>query len=134
MNDILTCPRCGIALKSDTIDDPRKLVNINKCQKCGGIYFHEGELQAIEQIIDPTFVEFRHIPGQKKQQEPLVCPYCEEGNLMQKVEHPRDHHVIIDICNLCQGIWLDRGELEAIQRENWLLVLARFARWLFKGD
>lgn len=57
------------------------------------------------------------------QQETLMrCPKC--GTKLETVQH---HGVTIEECPSCQGMWLDRGELEALaQRENegW------FTRWL----
>ena len=42
---------------------------------------------------------------------------------MEKKQHPRDEEVIIDYCDTCGGVWLDAGELEAIQKENWWISL-----------
>jgi hypothetical protein len=53
----------------------------------------------------------------------LHCPKC--ATRLVTVEH---HEVTVEECPSCQGMWLDRGELETLaQRENegWL---ARFIR------
>jgi Zn-finger nucleic acid-binding protein len=50
---------------------------------------------------------------------PMYCPYCDLHPRMDKAEHPRDAKVIMDVCEHCSGIWLDGGELEAIQKESW---------------
>ena len=42
---------------------------------------------------------------------------------MKKADHPRDENVILDYCESCSGIWLDGGELTAIQKETWLTSL-----------
>ncbi|HWG85465.1 MAG TPA: zf-TFIIB domain-containing protein [Deinococcales bacterium] len=39
----------------------------------------------------------------------LLCPNCQAG--MKRVEREGVH---IDVCPECRGVWLDRGELEAI--------------------
>lgn len=45
----------------------------------------------------------------------LKCPSC--GATMQKIRIERTD-VTIDKCPSCLGIWLDRGELEKINRKN----------------
>jgi len=57
------------------------------------------------------------------QQARMRCPKC--GTKLTAIEH---HGVTVEECPSCQGMWLDRGELETLaQRENegWL---ARFIR------
>jgi rubrerythrin len=57
------------------------------------------------------------------QQALMRCPKC--GTQLVSIEH---HGVTVEECPSCQGMWLDRGELETLaQRENegWL---ARFIR------
>lgn len=41
--------------------------------------------------------------------EPLECPRC-HSILAPKLEHG----VEIDVCPLCQGVWLDRNELDQL--------------------
>ncbi|MBI9061197.1 MAG: zf-TFIIB domain-containing protein [Marinilabiliaceae bacterium] len=37
-------------------------------------------------------------------------------------------------CPSCKGIWLDKGELEAIRKENWLITLKKIGQWLAGAD
>lgn len=58
-----------------------------------------------------------------QQQALMRCPKC--GTKLTTVTH---HDVTVEECSACQGMWLDRGELEILaQRENegWL---SRFVR------
>ena len=58
-----------------------------------------------------------------RQQALMRCPKC--GEKLVSLQH---HVVSVEECPSCQGMWLDRGELETLaQRENegWL---ARFIR------
>jgi uncharacterized protein with PIN domain len=58
-----------------------------------------------------------------RQQALMRCPKC--GTKLNSVQH---HEVTVEECPSCQGLWLDRGELETLaQRENegWL---SRFIR------
>jgi Zn-finger nucleic acid-binding protein len=40
----------------------------------------------------------------------MICPRCNKPTLEEK---DRDG-ITIDVCQVCRGIWLDRGELERL--------------------
>ncbi len=98
------------------------------------ILSEKGELTRLAKIIEPTLLEIRKIPNQKTQLKALSCPSCDNMQLMRKAEHPRDIKVILDYCPTCHGIWLDKGELTAIQKENWLVTLGKIFKWLLGND
>jgi uncharacterized protein len=51
------------------------------------------------------------MPGElNKKGVHMICPRCNKPTLEEK---DRDD-VTIDVCQLCRGIWLDRGELERL--------------------
>lgn len=126
----MNCPRCKTTLSKEAINDVNISFEVDVCKSCGGIWFDEGELSQIEKIIEPTTLEIRHIPNKDEQFKSLQCPSCNNVQLLQKAEHPRDKKVIIDYCPSCKGIWLDKGELEAIQKENWIITVGRIFKWL----
>lgn len=126
----MNCPRCNTDLVKETIKDINVQFEIDKCPSCDGVWFDEGELAKIDRVVEPIFLEIRHIPTQGEQLQGLYCPACYDHPLMEKAEHPRDNKVIIDFCDSCKGIWLDKGELEAIQKENWWITVGNFFRIL----
>jgi len=83
-------------------------------------YFAERDRELIEKLKqDKTATEETAL----RQQALMRCPKC--GAQLVSIQH---HDVTVEECPACQGMWLDRGELEALaQRENegWL---ARFIR------
>ncbi len=126
----MNCPRCKTQLSVETINDIRISFDIDTCPNCGGTWFDKGELEKIDKVIEPILFEIRKIPGKSEQLEVLNCPSCDHHPQLEKAEHPRDKKVIIDYCPSCKGIWLDRGELEAIQKENWLVTIGKIFKWL----
>jgi Zn-finger nucleic acid-binding protein len=116
-------------LSVNLLHEKRYSISVQTCLNCGGAWFESGELSKIDKIVEPTMLEIHHLPSEEEQLKALFCPSCENSPLMQKADHPRDEHVIIDYCPVCKGIWLDGGELEAIQQENFLKSIGR----LFKG-
>lgn len=115
----MKCPRCLSALNEVDIKEGNFSIKVDQCTSCKGAWFDAGELNMIENIVEPVFLETRKIPSKYDQLTPLDCPYCDLHPMMEKAQHPRDEEVIMDYCDTCGGVWLDAGELEAIQRENW---------------
>ena len=124
----MKCPRCQSKLNKVIIPEQNLQIEVDQCSDCKGIWFDYGELQNIERVVEPVLFEFRKIPGTNDQLTALDCPFCDLHPRMDKAEHPRDKHVIMDICEHCSGIWLDGGELEAIQKENWVSAIIGLIR------
>lgn len=129
----MNCPRCKSSLQEETIKDINVSIQVDCCIDCGGKWFDKGELAKVEGLIEPTILEIRKIPNKTDQLTPLQCPSCDSKHFMQKVEHRRDKKVIIDYCTSCKGIWLDKGELEAIQKENYLITIGKLLKWVVMG-
>ena len=70
-------------------------------------YFAQRDREALEKLKQNAAAEVN--------KEALMrCPKC--GTQLKSVEH---HGVTVEECPSCQGLWLDRGELETLsQREN----------------
>jgi len=130
----MNCPRCNIELTNKTILDFKYFLNIDYCSSCGGIWLDNGELTRLEKTIEPTFYEIRKTPNNQDQLEILKCPLCANSKILQKVQHPRDKHVILDYCPVCKGMWLDTGEIEAIRKENWVFIIGKFFKWLISKE
>lgn len=122
----MNCPRCKTDLTTQIINERLSQFEIDVCLQCDGIWFDKNELQQIENLSQPVLVEWRKIPSEYDQLTALFCPSCNGNPLMKKAEHPRDEKVIFDYCESCEGIWLDGGELEAIQKESWLSAFVNF--------
>jgi Zn-finger nucleic acid-binding protein len=117
-------------LTSEMVRGINASIEMDICTKCGGSWFDKDELAKIDKITEPVAFEFRRLPKQQEQMETLKCPHCNPDQLLLKAVHPRDVKVILDFCPGCHGIWLDRGELNAIQRENWLITVKKLYSWL----
>ncbi len=126
----MQCPRCETEMKVQTIKDLSTSIQVDYCPSCGGTWFDKGELDQIEQIIEVSIIEIRNIPNKKNQLKKMKCPSCNLHPVMSKSEHFRDNKVIIDHCDVCHGIWLDKGELEAIQKDNLIASVGKIFKLL----
>ncbi len=119
----MNCPRCKTVLSVKIVKELQVTLEVDQCENCGGTWFDQGEIRPIDLVVEPVLWEKRNIPTKSSQLLGLHCPKCEEKPLLDKIPHPRDHKVIIDQCSHCSGVWLDKGEIEAIQKENYLSAI-----------
>ena len=136
MGNKIKCPHCSQELKTEEIEEyinenMNWKVEVDKCDKCGGIWLDKGELEKLDGLIKPVLVEFRKVPEAEEQIKRITCPKCLTSRTMEKVESDRDKKVTMDICPDCRGIWLDGGELEAIRQESIFALAVKALRWAF---
>lgn len=133
----LKCPRCDGQLQDMNFNDFNQgylssELRVDKCESCGGIWFDKGELEQVDGIVDVALIEIRKIPGSGDQYEPLLCPKC-KASAMDKIQNTRDRNVVMDVCPNCKGVWLDAGELEAIQTENVFKSFINIVGWILRN-
>lgn len=111
MNEI-KCPKCsGVKLtKRDFQGTP-----IDVCEKCGGLWLDKGELNKIAHPIQGD-VEFCSHEHEAPQSSELECPSC-HGKKLLKAKFIEFSDINLDHCAECDGIWLDKGELDAVNAE-----------------
>jgi uncharacterized protein len=95
---IETCPACG----GDWLDAD-ELSNIVEARQTR---FSEQECLAVAQAATITGVKLTTLDRH------LICPKC--GGATHPVNYGDDSGLIIDKCGNCNGVWLERGELDKI--------------------
>ena len=106
------CPVCDVPM----IEGELGSEIVDRCPKCNGIYFDKGELEALVELVrrfsdvelDETDIDT--IPKFERDRV-LYCP-VDEGRMREK---DIGEGFIIDVCEKCDAIWLDDGELNAIK-------------------
>ena len=108
------CPQCNLKLEQALLAG----VEVDYCPSCYGLWFDEDELQWAKDEKDRDLrwldidlwkdpVKFHVSRGRK------LCP--DDRMPLYEVRYA-DSDVKVDVCNVCHGIWLDRGEfLEVIE-------------------
>ncbi|MDP8263515.1 MAG: zf-TFIIB domain-containing protein [Candidatus Ancaeobacter aquaticus] len=108
----MSCPNCSTDMKR-TVKDT---VTIDECQSCQGIWITKDHLDELKAKED-RFIRWLDIPLWKEDKEHQMavsekgCPQC--GKKMYQVNY-RGHEVILFLCMDCQGVWLEKGELEKL--------------------
>lgn len=114
-----TCPRCAQPLTTVTLAlEPH--VFIERCERCFGIFFDNGEL---ELVLGKTVMPASEIDHAKMKEllhhtrdsyislEYAKCPVCAE--FMYRTNYGARSGIIVDRCR-AHGVWLDGGELKKI--------------------
>ena len=108
----MSCPSCKKSLKEIIFHN----IEINYCPICLGLWFEKDELRQAKDEKDKNLnwfdidlwknkEDFKISSGQK------LCPSC--CLPLYEVNYGNSG-IEVDVCNMCQGIWLDRGEFKKI--------------------
>lgn len=91
-------------------------VEVDYCPQCLGIWFEEDELRLAKDEKDENlkWLDFDLWEDYKKLKVSRGIRLCPSCRLPLYEVYYGDSGVIVDICNVCKGIWLDRGEFKKI--------------------
>jgi Zn-finger nucleic acid-binding protein len=89
---------------------------VDYCPDGLGVWFDQGELRIAkdskEENLDWIDVDLWEDKSKFKiSKEEKICPNC--GVPMYEISYDNSE-IKIDICNVCMGVWLDRGEFKKI--------------------
>ena len=100
-----------------------RAVKVDQCNICHGMWMDQWELKAIqtnkgknyeaELAKMPDLVNQSYLQALEKDRPLLNCPKC--STQMDRREHGYCSQFMIDVCHDCQGIWLDNGEIQALE-------------------
>jgi hypothetical protein len=104
----MNCPRCRDPLLTVIYED----FEVDYCESCGGVWLDAGELETLTRD-DERLAEILGKDAASPSREPsLRCPICRRR--MKKYIAQTTPPILYDMCPAGEGIWLDRGELEAV--------------------
>ncbi len=109
--------QCPVCKKSNLEQQIFYNSEVDYCPSCLGIWFDEDELRLVKDEKDQKLnwldvdlwkntANFKISRGQRR-----LCPCCRMP--LYEVYY-KDSNIIIDVCNLCHGIWLDKLEFKKI--------------------
>ena len=130
----MLCPHCKIPFSSAILHN----TEVNFCTRCLGLWFEEDELRWAkdEKDKDLKWLDIDLWKDEKKFKISYGIRLCPSCRVPLYEVYYGDSGIIVDVCNLCQGIWLDRAEFKKIT--NWLKekadkeVLNNYAKNLFE--
>ena len=94
------CPKDGHPLEEKLV----KGKTITHCQKCRGFWIPPSVVKAaVGKLPDLSYYATASI----------ACP--DDSSALVEIRH---QEIEIDVCKMCGGVWLDRGEFEQILRKK----------------
>jgi Zn-finger nucleic acid-binding protein len=129
---IKICPSCKKPLE----DVIFYRVEADYCPKCLGLWFEEDELRQAKDAVDRelNWMDtdlWKEIDKFIISRDKKVCPSCRMP--LYEVNYGKSK-IAVDICNVCKGVWLDRGEFkkirEYLKKEGEYEVLNEFSKKL----
>ena len=116
----MICPRDGATLKTSEYEAG---IQVEACPACGGIWLDRGRLEQIEETMEhdhteelkrmPDLIAGAYQRARQRAEGDLTCPRC--GIETESAEYAYCSQVVINRCPACGGVWLDSGELEALE-------------------
>ena len=121
----MKCPVDNTPLEQQEYE---RAVMVDKCRTCDGMWLDQWELKAIQENKGknydaelkelPNLVNKSYMQALEKDRPLLNCPKCAESGKsvkMDRREHGYCSQIMVDVCHDCQGIWLDKGEVQALE-------------------
>jgi Zn-finger nucleic acid-binding protein len=108
----LKCPNCRLALISGSVDNRRLL----QCKQCHGLLMRMAEFAEVVHCHRPlarTPAVMQEILDEPRRH--LLCPRCRQW-LERHPYYGGPAHLLINTCERCNLIWLDRGVLAALRQ------------------
>ena len=116
----MDCPRCNTQLHTDEYEG----VLIKACGICKGEWLDDGELNTSVQQSEEHFpaemvagmdaINENIFQIQETDNSVLRCPIC-ENQALTRYNYASSSGVLLDKCENCKGVWLDKEELEKVQ-------------------
>jgi uncharacterized protein len=117
----MKCPRDGSELETKTYEAK---IEVDACPKCGGMWLDHGELEAIQETRENDYrkvlgtvsdtVKRSIVEVAQMETAPVGCVKC--GTEMDTREYGYCSQIIIDTCPDGHGVWLDAGEIQALEK------------------
>lgn len=118
----MDCPIDGIRMRKRAYEGS---IEVDACTTCDGIWLDKGELEQIQKTVERDYHdELGELPKYAgkayalargaHEERALRCPSCDDEELVEK-EHGYCSQIMVDVCPGCGGVWLDAGELAALE-------------------
>ena len=116
----MKCPRDGAPLAKEQWEAQ---VSVHRCPSCEGLWLERGERvtgQAARvrknsaKLASIDVVAAAYELARQKALPAPPCPRC--GKSLDATEYAYCSQILIDRCTTCHGVWLDPGELEALEQ------------------
>ena len=113
----MQCPKCDGVIHPKIIEVPHGKVEIDRCEKCAGLWFDGSETEALKGEWMTEFVDSGDpVVGKKYNRiRDIDCPKC--GKRMEKLKDAKQKHIEYEACP-DHGVFMDAGEFTDLKHET----------------
>ena len=107
----MNCPNDGTTLEAATLDR----VTVHDCPKCGGMWFEKDELRRAKDGAEDwvRWLDCDIFAAAQESSDTTTKTCAECGEALRSLVYPHSN-VRVDVCVADHGVWLDKGEFDAI--------------------
>ena len=113
----MDCPKCKGEMQEHTTRTLQGEVAIDRCNDCGGLWFDNGEAEALKDDWMSEFLDSGDPTVGKTFNENTEanCPRC--GEKMDAINDPDQQHIQYEVCEE-HGMFMDAGEFADFKNET----------------
>ena len=113
----MDCPKCTGEMQEHTTRTLQGEVTIDRCNDCGGLWFDNGEAEALKDDWMSDFLDSGDPTVGKTFNENTEanCPRC--GEKMNTINDPDQQHIQYEVCEE-HGMFMDAGEFADFKNET----------------
>ena len=110
---MIKCPKCD---NEELKEVPFEGVKVDSCSSCKGYWFERDEMRKAKDEKEETmnWMDVDLWENEEKfkiTKDKFICPDC--GLPLYEVNYG-DSNIKVDVCNMCEGMWLDKGEFKKV--------------------
>lgn len=117
----MLCPSDSTTLKEVTVlSHYGQYIVLDQCQECGGVWFDTSEIHQVKQgeaekieKLDETTLQI----STSFQREEFLCPK-DKNKLICYKDSFFPKNIVMEICPVCHGFWLNKGEFVEYQKQR----------------
>jgi Zn-finger nucleic acid-binding protein len=102
----MNCPTCHKPLTAESLHGQI----VDRCGACNGLWIDHGELAPLVRHTQPRAVAVKPVAGSGD----IDCPKCAKS--LAPFNYAHDSGVLIQRCALCDGFWIESGQLELLAK------------------
>ena len=110
----MKCPKCDAEMRKLSY----RTIVVDRCTKCGGIWFDMLEAQHLKEIevSDAVDTGDRKVGREDDTVGDIDCPKCRVK--MIRMVDPQQPHIRFESCATCYGLFFDAGEFADFKEET----------------
>ena len=100
-------------------EDSFKGVNLEICPVCSGVWFDDDELRRILELDPEGLLDLQNaeLPTSSHHVGPVSQRQCpKDGAPLYEFHYLYDSPIILEKCPQCEGVWVEEGQLAAMQQ------------------